>query len=105
MIRKIQNGADDGRSAIRSVWVDVAKDPTHVNIGLLSKIYRLSHRLRGNFQDMADHDVNNQDLCNESASFLIEAAGEFKEAFRWKARASMVEQGSGSTPISRSARW
>jgi PAS domain S-box-containing protein len=93
MIRRVRHKAHDARSAFRSVWVETVKHPDSLTFGVLREMQRLMHRINGELRDLADRYANNQDVCNEYASFLIEGYGEFMEGFKWKARAQLIEQG------------
>jgi PAS domain S-box-containing protein len=93
MIRRVRHAARDGRSAIRSYWVDIVKHPESLNFPSLLEIAKLINHTSGEFRDLADRYANSPDICNEYASFLIEGAGQFIEAFKWKARSQLIEQG------------
>lgn len=92
-IRKMKKQSIDAISAIRGFWKEVASGHVNLDFNSVIAVQKTTNNLKGMFQYLSEKFSNSQEMCNVYAMFLIEGAGEFKEALQWKMKAVQLERG------------
>lgn len=92
-IKKMRKQSLDTISAIRGFWKEVGSGHANLDFNALIAVQKTTNKLKGTFQDLTDRFSNNQEMCNEYAMFLVEGAGDYKEALKWKGKAHLLEIG------------
>ncbi|OHT10250.1 hypothetical protein TRFO_04255 [Tritrichomonas foetus] len=95
-VRKIKKQSTDTISAIRSFWKELNSDHVTLDFSTIVSVRTTTTRLIGTFQDLTEKFSSNQEMCNIYSNFLLEGAGEFQEAMKWKSKAYDLELGKRS---------
>lgn len=92
-IRKIRKQSKEVISAIRGFWKEVSNGHANLDFNSLIAVENSTNKLIGTFQDLTERFSNNQEMCEEYTYFLVEGAGNYQEAVKWKSKAHHLELG------------